>query len=138
MWSKKIVQQDKELAIQICDLSISNRAFNDLIELVPTNFIIEDYPDKSELVEEIKLKLDSQDANLYFTTGFCNNCYLLDKSKKADIICFKSYFSLEILLSLAYVKSKNKKRYIGLKVCMKPANSEEELKVNSRDNPLEL
>ena len=108
-----------------------------MTELIPVNFIIEDYPDKSELVEEIKLKLDSQDTNLYFTAGFCNNCYLLDKSQYADIICFKSYFSLEISLSLAFISSKNKKRYIGLKVCMKPANSEEELNLNNSDNPFD-
>jgi hypothetical protein len=136
MWSKKIQQQDKELVIQICDL-ICDRAFNDLIELIPTNLIIEDYPNKSELVEEIEAKLSGQEPNLYFTTGFCNNCYLLDRSKKADIICFKSYFNLEILLSLAFIKSKNKKRYIGLKICSKPANSEEELDVNNADNPID-
>jgi hypothetical protein len=136
MWSKKIQQQDKKLATQICDL-ICDRAFIDLIELIPTNFIIEDYLRKSELVEEIEAKLSSEESNLYFTTGFCNNCYLLDESKKADIICFKSYFSTEIILSLAFIKSKNKKSYIGLKICIKPANSEEELDVNNADNPFD-
>jgi hypothetical protein len=136
MWSKKIQQRDKELATQICEL-ISLHAFDELIEHIPSNFIIEDYPDKSELVEEIKFKISSQEANLYFTTGFCNNCYLLDRSKKADIICFKSYFSTEIILSLAFIKSKNKKSYIGLKICIKPANSKEELDVNNADNPFD-
>ena len=136
MFSKKINDYDKELATQICQ-QVANYNFENVLELIPNEYDIIDYDNKQQLLNEIKDKLKNQELPLYFSKGFCNVCYMW-YTKEADIICFKSYHSLEILLSLAFIKTVDKKGYLGLKICMKPANLKEDLDILNTDNPIDL